>query len=214
MITALILTTGALAGSTDGMDNELSLEVGSFGADEQWTAFSSSAQMGTVGVRAGYALSPNLTIVAGWHRGRHGGSLIVETYDDGDYLYNEIGLDFTGHQLTLGPKVDYQLTHWLRPYATVQALGFFGKIRLDEDTSDDELQRFRAQTFGGIGALGIDLVPGSPRRTVHPASYLELGYGHAFSMNFEDSDAGNEPAPIGSMGFSGLYLRWGVGVRF
>jgi hypothetical protein len=213
-ITLMLMSGLAAAGSANGGDHEVSLELGSLGSrDESWSIFSDYDQLGSVGGRVGYALGPRWSVLGDYQVGRYGESLVSEPEDySDDYEYSEAGLDITIHQLSIGPKYDVMVKHWLRPYATVQGLGLMGRLRLTED--DEDPTRYSDIAPGGLAALGVDLVPGRKRRSVHAASHLELGYARAFALNFEDRDAGNEPVAIGDLKLGGLYVRWGVGIRF
>jgi hypothetical protein len=213
MIITALLSGAALAGSADGIDHELSLETGSMHtSDETWDAFSYGSQVGAWGVRAGYGISPNLALVASLHRGRHRSDVGI----DSDSSYQSIDMDLTTSQVALGPKVDLQVNHWLRPYATIQGMGVLGEIRIDDDPSDDdnELLRYRDATFGGFAAAGIELIPGSTSRRLHVGTHLELGYGKVLAMQFQDKDAGNDPIEIGDLDMQGFTINAGIGVRF
>ena len=217
MFLSLLLPASGWAGSSDGRDHELSLELGSLGtAGEGWEALVDNVQLGTVGGRAGLALSERWTLVGDYQLGRHGGS--VEVYDPtGEHTYEELGLELSllSHQLSVGPKFDVQVAHWLRPYATVQALGALGTLRLDEMPNDDEegLTRYRSLTAGGVAGLGVDLVAGEPRQRIHPAAHLEMGYGYVLPYRFADADAGPAEVSLGDLSMRGFYLRCGVGIR-
>lgn len=212
MMIITLLSGAALAGSADGVDHELSIESGSmYTSDDTWNAFSYSDTVSAWGLRAGYSLTPRVAVVASWHRGEHESYLGV----DGE-SYHNLDMDFTTHQVAVGPKVDYQIFHWLRPYATVQGMGVLGRIEIDEDSEDDdnELLRFSDTSFGGFAALGAEFVPGDEGRRLHPAIHLEMGYGKVFAMTFEDEDAGNTAVEIGDLDMQGFTMNAGVGVRF
>ncbi|MFT5680163.1 MAG: hypothetical protein ACI8RZ_001068 [Myxococcota bacterium] len=212
MIIFTLLSGAALAGSADGIDHELSIETGSMRtSDDTWSAFSYSDSVGAWGLRAGYGLSRNLTVVASWHRGVHDSSLGV----DGE-SYHNLDMDFTTNQIALGPKVDYQIDHWLRPYGTVQGMGVLGRIQIDEDRDDDDspVLSYSDTTFGGFAALGLDIVPGAATHRAHFGMHIELGYGKVFGMEFEDEEAGNAAIAIGDLDMQGLTFNAGAGVRF
>jgi len=210
MILITLLAGSALAGSADGIDHELSVELGSmYTSDDTWRDLFDSEAVSAQGFRAGYSINPNVAVVASWHRGAHDSRLSFSSEQS-------VNMDFTIHQLAVGPKVDYQVFHWLRPYATVQGVGALGRIQLDEDAQDDDndLLRFSDTSFGGFAALGAEFVPGSESRRLHLATHIELGYGKVFAMTFEDEDAGNTPIEIGDLDMQGFTINAGVGVRF
>ncbi|MDG1481132.1 MAG: outer membrane beta-barrel protein [Myxococcota bacterium] len=210
MMIITLLAGAALAGSADGIDHELSVELGSmYTSDDTWRALSDSESVTALGIRAGYSISPSVAVVASWHRGVHDSRLSISSNDT-------VNMDFTIHQLAVGPKVDYPIFHWLRPYATVQGVGVLGRLQLDEDSQDDDndLLRFSDTSFGGFAALGAEFVPGSESRRLHLATHLEMGYGKVFAMTFEDEDAGNTAIEIGDLDMQGFTINAGVGVRF
>ena len=73
MMTSIALLCGAaLAGSADGIDNELSIELGSMAAtDPTVNVLTGADALSSGGVRVGYGISPNLAVIASWHRSRH-----------------------------------------------------------------------------------------------------------------------------------------------
>ena len=211
-ITALLSAGSAMAGSADSIDHELSLELGSMhSSDPTWDAFSDSEQVIAWGIRGGYGISPRLAVVASWHRGQHDSYFEVEAE-----TYHDLDMDFTTNQFAIGPKVDFQIDHWFRPYVTLQGMGMLGQIRIDEDPDDDdnELLKFSDTGFGGFAAAGIDFIPGSSDKRLHFASHIEWGYGKVFALQFEDKDAGNDAVEIGDLDLQGFTINWGVGVRF
>jgi len=213
MILTALLSGTALAGSADGIDSELSLELGSMGSsDPTVDALTGSAALSAWGLRLGYGISPNIGVVASWHRSRHDSFLSVDTA----VSYFDMDMDFTTNQLALGPKVDLQLTHWLRPYLTVQGMGVLGKLRIDEDPGDDEdaLLKYTDMSWGGFAAAGLELVPGEESYGVHPAIHLEMGYGKVFSMQLADTEAGSDAIEIGDIDLQGFTVNAGIGIRF
>jgi len=215
--TLLMLLNGpAHAGSADAADHEVSLELGTLGSrDENFSMFSSDGMLPSAGGRIGYAVMPRWSVLADYQYGRYGGGIESEVIGaDGDYDYAYSDMDLTVHQLSIGPKFDLPVTHWLRPYATVQGMGLLGRLGFAEDGDEDSRVRYGDTAAGGLAAVGIDLVPGAPRARLHLASHLEMGYARAFALDFSDPDAGNTPADIGDIALGGYYLRWGVGIRF
>lgn len=207
-----LLSAPASAGSPDGQDHELSLEVGSLGTpDRNWEYLSPTDGVGTLGIRGGYALSPAVTLVGSYHWRRYVTDFEVESDDDPQ----EFEAMFATNQVQAGAKVDVQVQHWLRPYGTLQVMGVGGRLRLDGDLEDDEKgTNYRSFSPGAAAALGLDLVPGSPRSPAHFATHLEMGYGYVLPLGFEDADAGNQPISLGDLEIRGFYVRWGAGVHF
>lgn len=207
------LMLGAALAAPGGARHEASLELGTLGSrDPNADLFSYSDLLQSGGGRLGYAVADQWTVVADYQFGRHGDRLEA---DSGDGGYSLSLMDLTLHQLTVGPKFSLELTPWLRPYATVQAMGVAGRLRLGEDPDEPEDRaRFWSMAPGGVAALGVDLSPGKKRQAVRFGSHLEMGYGYATALSFSDRDAGNDAAEIGDMRLGGFYLRWGVGVRF
>ena len=214
MMIITLLTGAAFAGSADGIDHELSVELGSmYTSDDTWNALSTSETVSAWGIRAGYSISPNVAVVASWHRGAHSSNLGIDSDSDS---YHSLDIDFTTNQIAVGPKVDYPIFHWLRPYATVQGMGVLGRVQIDGGAEDDDndLLRFSDTSFGGFAALGAEFVPGAESRRLHLATHLEVGYGKVFAMTFEDEDAGNAAIEIGDLDMQGFTINAGVGVRF
>jgi hypothetical protein len=213
MILTALLSGTAHAGSADGIDNELSLEMGAIRSpDQTMDVLTGTDALSSLGLRLGYGISPNIGVVASWHHSRHSAYLSVNS----DTSYFDIDMDLTTNQLAMGPKVGIQITHWLRPYITVQGMGMLGKLQIDEDPREDEdaLLKYTDLNWGGFAAAGLDLVPGEQGQRVHPALYLEMGYAKVFSLQFEDSTAGNDAIEIGDLDLQGFTVNTGLGIRF
>jgi hypothetical protein len=197
--------------------NELSLEVGGLNSsDPNFELFSEEGGISTWGVRGGVGLTRHVAIVASFHHGAVGTAF--ESYEDASDEYDEGSMQFRTNQLAVGPKFEAAVAPWLRPYATVQAMGFQGRILLDDNSEVDDNENqlsYRAIAPAGIVALGLDLIPFGATKSVGVGSHLEMGYGHTRPLQFEDSErAAAEPVSLGELQFSGFYINWGVGIRF
>lgn len=213
MILTALLAGTALAGSADGIDHEVSYEISGLNtSDPTFEVFSDSDLLSAPGIRLGYGISENLTVVGGWNLGRYRSEFEV----DADSGYTVFDVNLTTHQLRLGAKADLQVLHWLRPYVTLQGIGMLGRLSIDEypGDDDDEIIRYGDTAFGGLAAAGIDLVPGDSSNRLHVGGYLEMGYGRVLPMQFEDTDSGNAAIEIGDLDFQGFAINAGVGVRF
>lgn len=204
----------ALALPAAAATNELSFEVGWLGTrDPSYDLFADGRTLASVGLRGGYAVHPNVAIIAGWQHASTGATVEVpgvENYAD-DEEYYEYGTTFETalytDQLSVGSKADVKVFKWLHPYVTAQIVGMRGLARLDDDNNDDEnlTQVQRAGLTGGfLGAGGLDFLI-KVRGTFAIAPYVELGYGWMAPMAFKD---------LGTLQFSGFAGRAGVGVRF
>jgi len=202
--------------------HEISLELGTFGApDEAWDILGDGAAVGSYGGRIGLGLTKNLSIVAGYHHAYDGGQVEGEIGDDWQELFST---SFRSHQIALGPKLRWNVKPWFAPYATVQALGWIGHARLDDDTeADDNPNQYAYTGFapGGVGAAGVEFRPVKVTRGLRLATHLEFGYGITGQMTLRQdagTDAanrdGDNAAELGRIGFRGFTMRWGVGVRF
>ena len=197
--------------------NELSLEVGGLSSNDQnYNLFSETGGISTWGVRGGVGLSRHLAIVASYHHGATGNGLEGEEDASGDYT--EGSMQFRTNQLAVGPKFEAAVAPWLRPYVTVQAMAFQGRILLDDnnDVDDNENQlSYSTVAPAGVVALGLDLIPFGATKTVGFGSHLEMGFGHTRPLQFEDKErAASEPVSLGELQFSGFYINWGAGIRF
>lgn len=221
MFTAAILGAFAAMSGAWAADNELDFELGSLSApDTDWEMFSSGSAVGTWGIRGGYGLAEHLSVVAGWHHSADGAQIWLdgESSDVADFH-----TAFLSDQFTVGPKFDYAVTSHLSPYATVQAMLYRGKIRLDTDIEHEgnpnEL-KFSALAPGAYGALGVEWLPIRLGDRARVGTHLELGYAWVLPMKFKDDNGtqrdenSDKPAFVGQMDFHGFAMRWGVGLRF
>jgi len=202
----------ALAAPALAASNELSFEVGWFGAtDPAFDTFANGNSLGSLGLRAGYAVHPNVAIIAGWQHATNGATIGVPDTDDTDTEYYGAGSSFQTalytDQISVGSKADVKVFKWLHPYVTAQLVGMRGLARLDDDSNDDEnlTQVQRAGLTGGfLAAGGLDFLI-RVRGNVYIAPYVELGYGWMAPLALKD---------LGTVQFSGFSGRSGVGVRF
>jgi hypothetical protein len=213
----------AAANRSGPKGHELSLELGSFGApDPAWDFLADGDPVGSYGVRAGYGLSRNVTLVGSWHRSADGAE-IEGPASEGEYdtLFRTA---FISHQFAVGPKVQWRWKRWLAPYATLQGIGWLGKARLDDDFDDDEnVNQYSYTGFapGGMVTAGVDIKPLKLGKKVRVGSHLEAGYGITSRMTLTQDGGtdranaeGEKAVELGAVGFRGFTLRWGVGVRF
>ncbi|MDP2304854.1 MAG: hypothetical protein Q8P18_02375 [Pseudomonadota bacterium] len=212
MLSTMISLLVTLASPAAASSNELSFEVGWIGAnDPAWDLFSSGDSLASVGLRGGFAVHPNVAIIAGWQHATNGATVYFNGAgeEDDDY-YDESGsfrAALYTDQITVGSKADVKVFKWLHPYVTAQVVGMRGLARLDDDSNDDEnlTQVQRAGLTGGfLAGGGLDFII-RVRGQVAIAPYVELGYGWLAPMVLPD---------LGSVQFSGFAGRTGVGVRF
>lgn len=204
MISLLLATSLPAVASS----NELSFEIGWIGAnDPAWDLYSSGDTLTSLGLRAGYAIHPNVAIIAGWQHAVHGSTVYASSADSDGYSETAFRAAMYTDQITVGSKADVKVFKWLHPYVTAQIVGMRGLTRLDDDASDDEnlSQVQRAGLTGGfVASGGLDFII-KVRGKVAIAPYVEFGYGWLAPMVLKD---------LGSIQFSGFAGRTGVGVRF
>ena len=208
-----ILRTLALlllsASAAQAADNEVSLEFGSLhNGDWGSSYFSDSNAIPSVGLRLGYALSDRLAVTLGYHHSARGSELEFYNYYEEFTSQPAVFSAFFGNELTVGVKYDMELTSYLRPYASGQALVMHGTAVLDDDLSEDDNSTvFRASSIapGGMATLGIELRLPNSRLPITPAAHLEMGYAYVGNLDF---------AELGDMQPGGFVVRSGIGARF
>ena len=207
-----ILRTLALlvvsASAAQAADNEVSLEFGSlYNGDSAMQYFSDSSSIPSVGLRLGYALSDNLAVTLGYHHSARGSEFESYDYETG-ISQPLVHSAFFGNELTVGVKYDMELTSFLRPYASGQALVMLGTAVLDDDLSEyDNTTAFRASSVapGGMATLGLEVQLPKKLLSVTAAAHLEMGYAYVGNLDFNE---------LGDMQPGGFVLRSGLGVRF
>jgi len=187
-----------------GADDEVSLELGSIGTpDADWALFSDTERLPTQGLRLGWAVHDRVALVAGWHRGAQGMTVGGETTGQSDFVAT-----FGAHLFSLGAKADVALTPWFAPYATAQAIGLIGTVRLDDDPEDDENPNQIAESAfapGAMGTAGVEFRIPFHDGAFAAATSLEMGYAWLAPLAYDT---------LGDLQFRGFAVRWGVGARF
>ena len=199
-----LLALLALPGAAFAADREVSLELGTLAApDANWELFSETPRLPTQGVRIGWPVHDRVAIVAAWHRGARGTTLGGESTGQSDFI-----AAFSAHSVALGAKADYPLAPWFAPFATAQAIGLVGTVRLDDDPDDDEnLNQLSHTAFapGALATAGIELRIPLADGDFAAATALDMGYAWLAPLSYDT---------LGDLAFHGFILRWGVGARF
>jgi hypothetical protein len=201
-----VLAALSLPASAVAADHEISLELGTtgHGADDNWFLFSDyNDVLPSYGVRLGFAVHDRVAVIGGWHHGAEGTRVEMEGYED-----SALAAAYYADTFSLGAKADLPVATWFRPYATVQGLGIMSKVRLDDDTSDDDnpnqLER-GAFSPGAAATAGVDFRVPFNEGAWALSSHLELGYHLATPASFDE---------LGTLLNRGLVFRWGLGARF
>lgn len=214
MLTALTAAILAASAPAAAADHQVDLDLGVQGAgydNEDWDLFSDSDALSTYGARVGVALGEHLSVLVGYQRGVTGAEIYQDSYweDDGvDAPGDEFVAAYYSHTLALGPKLSARASRVLSPYGTLLLTGQYATVRLDADpVIDDDATQLTATGMapGAVAAAGLDVALPFKQRAWTPATFAELGYGHTLALDFDS---------LGELSFSGVYLRWGVGVRF
>jgi hypothetical protein len=181
---------------------EVSVELGSTHApDDGYALFSSRDAMGSWGARVGFGLTERTSVLVDWQHSNKGGAVVTEDADA------DFQAALTVDQLSVGPRVGMPIRN-VMPYATLQAVGMRGRVRLDGDPdSTDDVDEWKdsALSVGGLGMGGVQVVVGEPERAVRFSGHVEAGYGYAAPLDFGD---------FGSLSFHGFALRGGAGIVF
>lgn len=203
MLAILIALAPAWAAS-----HEIDVEAGWVGSpDPALSVYSDSPLLGSVGLRAGYALTERLAVIGGWQRGRVGHELYAADStgeDDGGSL--RAGL--TTDQITLGLKGDVRIAKWLYPYATAQGDLAVLTARFDDDAEvDDNPGQVKGTgvTGGFALAAGVEFPIGLGDLGIAVAPYTEFGYTWLAPTALGD---------FGELAIRGFSGRAGVGLRF
>lgn len=168
--------------------------------------------LGSAGLRLGWRAAPRLVVYGDWQRGRVGSRIDALADPETGMATGgaEVTATFASNQVALGARVDTTaIGEWVRPYATIAALGVQGTARFDDDAEDPESPgqvAYGGFTAGGIGALGL-AGRFAPARGVDAGGQLwaEVGY------------AGVLPLGLGELGAlrpGGVVFRTGASVIF
>lgn len=212
------LASAAVSGPAHAVNHELNIDYGWQGAhDPAWDFFSDNPRIGSYGLRGGMRLSERVGVVASWGRGARGGTVYLEDPETYDTL-GSFDLAFKMHQVGLGAKADLDVSPWARPYGVLMVTGMLGTVLMDDDSDeDDNANQVRYSGFGpgGFAGLGVELFGSAPEARARFVGTLEAGYAHTFPMEFTASgeDQVGELS-VGDLGFNGLAIRMGAGVRF
>jgi hypothetical protein len=180
------------------------------------------------GLRGGFGLSENLTIVGSWNLGitdtDFSNSYYLEYGEDGDEVYYEgdgsnqdLSSRLILNEIAFGPKFGIQLSPWLHSYATAQVNLIHGSLTFSDDVEDDDslsMISASAMGFGGSGAVGVEFRMKPIQNCYQVASHLEFGGQWNTALSFTHTDENDSSLRIGSLGIGGLAVRGGVGVRF
>jgi len=229
MLTILAFTTAAMAAEPR---HEVSVEIGSLRSnDPAWNVIGGQ-QSPAGGIRAGYGLSPSLTVIGGWHMSQiqtdHNTSYYGYGYEDEDIAHEPTGSSSNGatagsvlselsvHHLSLGAKFSREVQPWLVPYATGQGKLHIGSLRVTDDLDKDEAMidlNSSGLGFGGLFSAGVELRSKPANGSFSLAAHLEFGYAISTPMEFAIESEGSS-ASIGSLNYNGATVSAGVGLRF
>ena len=204
-------------------------------SDTDFENFSYSSVMPAHGVDVGFKVANNLNVLIGVHSGTVGTNVYVdgahassddsaisyEDYNGGEEVYYHeddpsFQLASTVNQLKAGVRYRFDWTQRLKITATGQGIFAHANLRLDEDTeleSSEVAVAYNAFAPGIVAAAGFEWAPvikGNARINIG----MEAGYGHILAFNFEETNASDDPIPVGTLNLNGQFLRWYVGTRF
>jgi len=221
MMIFIALATAAFAAEPR---HEVSLELGTHNSDSPAWGVIDSNSSNTIGIRGGYGINSRLTAIGSWHVGQ---IVTDHSSNSNDYYYEEPVHGSSGlnggvyssllvNHLSAGAKISNQIQPWLVPYATVQGLVSIGSFSITDDLDDDESLinvSDSALGLGGVLSVGAEL-RAKPVNGASWAGHLEFGYGLTTEMAFALEGEGDSSASIGGLGYKGLSVRAGVGLRF
>ncbi|MGC6510763.1 MAG: hypothetical protein ACON4U_20250 [Myxococcota bacterium] len=228
MLNFVFILLNSAHATEDSPKNELSIEVGYLdGRSPKTWAFHNST---TYGLRGGYGINNWLTVIGSWHMSQTFTSFSDDHYDDYeydsevDYVYGSTDMPFStrlrSHEIALGTKVDWSPSQRIHPYATAQILINRMGLNITESYLEDDPQvdiDGGGMGFGGIASGGVEYRTRSFSNGLQLASHFELGYGMSSRIQF-DGMSNNEgdfsDVDVGDLALGGLYVRFGMGVRF
>ncbi len=220
-----MLSTLALlmVANTQAAPNTVSLEVGHLhNSESNFRSFSDASGLSTTGVGYSRDLGERISLVGSYQFGTTGKENFF-SYDDedggssGDVPGSDEGFvaAFQAHHITAGARYNALEREWLKPYASARLTGLIGRILLDDEVGDGESSAAHNDNINQIAATsmtpgaqvalgtGAEFSLGSQGLLVR--SEVELGYAYALEMGFDD---------LGSLQFSGVHFRMGIGVAF
>ncbi len=189
---------------------EVSVALGSIGTrGDDVSLFNDGSYLGSKGLRVGWRPVRRLVVYGDWQRGRTGKELGFSSEDDAGTVEDVVATLVT-NQVALGARVDTTaLYEWVRPYATIAALGVQGTARFDDDTGEpDSPGQIAHGGFapGGVAALGVaGRVAPVAEVDVGGQVWLEMGYAAVLPLGLGD---------LGPIRMGGFVVRSGLGLVF
>ena len=226
MLSILAFTAASIAAEPR---HEFSIDLGRLESnDPSWNVIGGKTSSAG-GIRAGYGISPLLTVIGSWHYTRIQSNHGADYYDYSEEMGHSGGSstghsaisgqalsELSIHHLSIGTKFSHAVQPWLVPYATTQGQLRLGSFRVTDNFDADEAMidvRSSGVGFGGLVSAGLEVRSKPVNQAFSASAHLELGYALstplAFEVSTEDSDAS-----IGSLGLSGPTISAGVGLRF
>jgi len=223
MLFSMLLVASTASASDFSPTYDLALETGYLAQnDNDWGYFGYPEN--TFGLRAGYHISPNLSILASYQS-----VLGTDTIGNSNY-YNEnedygdeesvsssldsVQMSVRSNQFSVGPRISWNFKRWFVPYATAQGLLVHGHLRMGDGLDPDDATTFLKDSgyaVGTVGGLGLELRTRPINGKCQLNTYFEWGYGLSSTINFKTQEAN---LPIGDLQYGGGYFRYGIGTRF
>lgn len=201
----LLLASPALAA-----EDEISVELGVYSNNsESYGLFSEGPAEPVLGLRGGYAIGDHFAVVGGLSHGWRGARAFTSESQ-------VLGAAYSATELSAGLKVDTVWEDTIAPYVLASAMGWYGVMRFDDDTST---RLNPGQVRSSALSLGGRVVGGAEMRfardaKVRPAVHMELGWAGVLPHTYSVDDVDGNAETLARMGWSGLVFRMGGGVRF
>lgn len=185
---------------------EFSLELGRLHCpDPGYDMFATADGIGSWGVRGGYPVTDNLSVIAGVHHGDVGADLYTMNGPEETFVMRS---SLASNLYSAGLKAELLVLPFLAPYATVQGLAYHGVMRFDDDPNDRRSPGQAKQAglgAGGMVTAGIEGRMPQKHLPVTVAVHLESGYALVSNTRF---------GSVGSLQPGGWVMRGGIGLRF
>ena len=207
-----------LVANTQAAPHTVSVELGHLhNSQSNFQSFSDMAGLTTQGLGYARALGERISLVGSYQYGATGKENFFSLEDGGSAPGSDEGfvVAFRAHQVSAGARYNALEREWLKPYASARLTGLIGRVLLDDEVGDVENSAAHNNNINQIAATSIS--PGAQvavgtgaeftlgSQGLQLRSEIELGYAYALEMGFDK---------LGSLQFSGLHFRMGLGVSF